>query len=293
MATADRRLDLLDEVVTRLPEAWEQMTQCGPMRLERLGGEERRGCGGRIASLVPMVQSHRSSIGAWRWMHRALLGSLPGECIEMVLRSKVWRERLQEEKMLEWTELLAELLSGANCMGSCACLLSTIEDMTAATDKTLLKELSKLKVQATWVPWTDSRLSLFSGYGAGVISRDGIGICGSYGGRGGSACGEVRGSLASQIGGVACGMRAMPHRTASAIEAARLALCLAAMRGLSIPGLTEMRDATLATLCHGDTLPLTLLEQKLYVGERVGEIGDDVRRCRWHETLQYGRRRPG
>jgi hypothetical protein len=48
------------------------------------------------------------------------------------------------------------------------------------------------------------------------------------------------------------------------------------MRELSVPGLTEMRDATLATLCHGDVLPLMLLEQKLYVGECVGEIGDDV-----------------
>jgi hypothetical protein len=48
------------------------------------------------------------------------------------------------------------------------------------------------------------------------------------------------------------------------------------MRGLSVPGLAEMRDASLATFCHGDTMPMLLINQKLYVGERVGEIGDDV-----------------
>jgi hypothetical protein len=48
------------------------------------------------------------------------------------------------------------------------------------------------------------------------------------------------------------------------------------MRGLSVPGLAEMREASLATLCHGDTMPMLLIEQKLYVGERVGEIGDNV-----------------
>src|SRR6201995_6030644 len=43
-----------------------------------------------------------------------------------------------------------------------------------------------------------------------------------------------------------------------------------------MPGLAEMREATLATFCHGNTVPLAIIEQKLYVGERVGEIGDNV-----------------
>jgi hypothetical protein len=64
--------------------------------------------------------------------------------------------------------------------------------------------------------------------------------------------------------------------TASAIEAARLALGLAALRERSLPSLDEMRDATLSTLCHGEVAALMLVEQKLYVGERVGEIGNDV-----------------
>src|SRR5262249_35078902 len=40
----------------------------------------------------------------------------------------------------------------------------------AADDRALVQDLPRVKIEATWVPWTDSRLSAFSGYGAGVIS---------------------------------------------------------------------------------------------------------------------------
>lgn len=150
------------------------------------------------------------------------------------------------------------------------------QNVSAASDKTLLKALPKQKVQATWVPWTDSRLSVLSGYGAGVISPGWYRhLWGLYGG---AAVPHAEEFAAMWQAKSAAMLRheGLAAPTASAIEAARLALGLAAMRGLSIPGLTEMRDATLATLCHGDVHPLRLLEQKLYMGERVGEIGDDV-----------------
>jgi hypothetical protein len=67
-----------------------------------------------------------------------------------------------------------------------------------------------------------------------------------------------------------------PAPTASAIEAARLALGLAALRNIQNPGLAEMREAALATLCHGDAVALTLIERKLYIGERVGEIDEHI-----------------
>ena len=40
----------------------------------------------------------------------------------------------------------------------------------AKADAALLKGLPKIKVQATWVPWTYGRLCLPSGYGAGIES---------------------------------------------------------------------------------------------------------------------------
>jgi hypothetical protein len=146
----------------------------------------------------------------------------------------------------------------------------------AADDKALIKDLPKVKVNATWVPWTDSRLSVRSGYGAGVISPGWYRHLWSlYGEK------EVPGI--EKFAALWQAKTAMTLRdegyaapTASAIEGARLALGLSAMRGLSVPGLAEMRDASLATLCHGDAMALALINQKLYVGERVGEIGEDV-----------------
>src|SRR5262249_59498854 len=64
--------------------------------------------------------------------------------------------------------------------------------------------------------------------------------------------------------------------TASAIEATRLALGLAAIRDLPMPGIAEMREASLAAMCDGNPVPLALLERKLYTGERVGEIGERI-----------------
>ena len=42
--------------------------------------------------------------------------------------------------------------------------------IAAGDDRALLKGLPRLKVTATWVPWTDARLASASGYGAGVTS---------------------------------------------------------------------------------------------------------------------------
>ncbi len=68
----------------------------------------------------------------------------------------------------------------------------------------------------------------------------------------------------------------MPASPASAIEAARLTLALCQLRDLAMPGLAEMREGALAALCQGDTTPLRLVERRLYIGETVGEIGEDV-----------------
>jgi uncharacterized protein DUF5682 len=43
-----------------------------------------------------------------------------------------------------------------------------------------------------------------------------------------------------------------------------------------MPGIAEMREASLPAMCDGNPVPLAMLERKLYVGERVGEIGERV-----------------
>lgn len=150
------------------------------------------------------------------------------------------------------------------------------EKTSISSDKALVKDLVREKVDVTWVPWTDSRLSAYSGYGAGVISPGWYRHLWSLYSR-------VTATSPSEFAAQWQAKTAMllrqegyPASTASAIEAARLSLTLASLRTRPIPGLEEMREAALATLCFGESIPLQLIEQKLYVGELVGEIDESV-----------------
>jgi hypothetical protein len=147
---------------------------------------------------------------------------------------------------------------------------------TAAADRALVKDLPREIAEATWVPWTDSRLSTASRYGAGVISPgwyrhfwtlyDDHRLC---------TAPEFTGQWQARTAAL-LRREGFAASTASAIEASRLALALASLRSLPVPGLEEMRESALATLCHGDEIPLRLIERKLYIGERVGEIDPSV-----------------
>jgi hypothetical protein len=134
----------------------------------------------------------------------------------------------------------------------------------AKDDAALLKGLAKRKVAATWIPWTYNRLSLASGYGAGIESPGWYDFLWNSNGNG---------LLATRwLTRVARLLRAedLDASSASVIEAVRLAESLAAMRGRSLPGLPELNEVTQATLCFGEPLPLKLVWQKLIVSERLG-----------------------
>lgn len=141
-----------------------------------------------------------------------------------------------------------------------------LNSISAKADDEILKRLSKRKTAATWIPWTYDRLSYHSGYGAGVTSP------GWY---------EHLWLNHDQITEkwltkVARFMREedLDASPASVIESVRLAESLAALRGRSIAGLDELSEATLSILCHGNHLPMRVIEQKLIVGNRLGEIPD-------------------
>jgi hypothetical protein len=145
-----------------------------------------------------------------------------------------------------------------------------------AEDKALIKDLPRLKVEATWVPWTDSRLTYHSGYGAGVVSPGWYRHLWSLYNATHAPSPESFAAVWQARTTTMLRGEGYPAPTASAIEAARLALGLAALRGFQVPGLAEMREASLATLCHGDSIALALIERKLYIGESVGEIDESV-----------------
>jgi hypothetical protein len=105
MATAESRLDLLEQVVKKLPEAWEQVALSGPVTLDGVPEDERGKWAGLLAG--PYGAQLPVSFVAWRWMYRALRGPVPAGLMEAALDSALWREKLAESNNPDWADLLA------------------------------------------------------------------------------------------------------------------------------------------------------------------------------------------
>ncbi|MEU6299188.1 DUF5682 family protein [Streptomyces erythrochromogenes] len=137
---------------------------------------------------------------------------------------------------------------------------------TVAADKALLTGLAKVKVETTWVPWTHRRLARAGGYGAGITSP------GWYAHLFSAPDRPVERWL-TKVAGL---LREEDRQVSSAhvIEAVRLAQTLAAMRGRPLPGLTETLEAVRAVMCDGSDVPLALVEDRLVVGDVLGEVPD-------------------
>ncbi|MEV6549315.1 DUF5682 family protein [Streptomyces sp. NPDC051597] len=135
---------------------------------------------------------------------------------------------------------------------------------TVAADRALLKGLPKVKAELTWVPWTHRRLARHSGYGAGIDSP------GWYGHLFSAPDRPVERWM-TKVAGL---LRAEDRQVSSAhvIEAVRLAGTLAAMRGRPLPGLAETTDAVRAVMCEGSDVPLALVQDRLVVGDVLGEV---------------------
>lgn len=138
----------------------------------------------------------------------------------------------------------------------------------AKSDLALLKGLPRIPVQATWIPWTNSRLSSRSGYGAGIASP------GWY-----EHLWTVPDRTAIRwITQVARMLREqdLDASPAGVIEAVRTADTLAALRELPMPGIAELNEAVLSVLCHGNAAPMTLIRERLEIGERLGGVPEET-----------------
>ncbi|MFJ8212729.1 DUF5682 family protein [Streptomyces sp. NPDC096033] len=137
---------------------------------------------------------------------------------------------------------------------------------TVAADRALLAGLPRTKVETTWVPWTHRRLARAGGYGAGVTSP------GWYAHLFASRDRPVERWL-TKVAGL---LREEDRRVSPShvIEAVRLAETLAAVRGRPVPGLGETLEAVRAVMCDGSDVPLALVEDRLVVGDVLGEVPD-------------------
>ncbi|MFF9089459.1 DUF5682 family protein [Streptomyces sp. NPDC014991] len=142
------------------------------------------------------------------------------------------------------------------------------EKTTVTADRALLKGLPKVRTDLTWVPWTHRRLARAGGYGAGVESP------GWYAHLFHAADRPVERWL-TKVAGL---LREEDRIVSSAhvIEAVRLAETLAVLRGRPLPGLGETTDAVRAVLCEGSDVPLSLVYDRLVVGDVLGEVPESA-----------------
>lgn len=135
----------------------------------------------------------------------------------------------------------------------------------AGPDIELLKRLKRVKVAATWIPWTNSRLSYRSGYGAGVRSPGWHEHLWWTSDDGYAPGWVVRAARLLREEGLSAPL-------SNVIDAVRLAEVLAALRGLPAPGLEELNEAILTTLCKGDPTPMRLIRDRLEIGDALGAV---------------------
>ena len=143
---------------------------------------------------------------------------------------------------------------------------------TRAEDRATLGALPRKKAQLTWAPWTSPRLAMAVGYGAGVAAP---GWCQHLWRTRDRDRTDATSTWLARIARV---LRARGHlvSTAALIEAQRLAVALACLRGRPQPGFEELREACVACLFGGETLLWRLVEDELLLGNDVGEIPPGV-----------------
>jgi hypothetical protein len=160
-----------------------------------------------------------------------------------------------------------------------------VERYDSSLDAALIASLPTIEIEAAWVPWSYSRLASWKGYGAGIQSP------GWY-----HHLWESKNSESGSIAwltNVSQLLRKEGFDTSSAhiIETVRLSESLAAIRGLSSPGLAELSEATQTVMCFGDATPMRLIQEKLIVGERFGTTPPDSPMVPLQRDLQGQQRR--
>ena len=157
--------------------------------------------------------------------------------------------------------------------------LDQLKSFKVGEDAALLRGLKKERLACTWVPWANARLSLASGYGAGMKAPAWYQAIWESGLDSLVLEGPTETQLAeSWLGQTARLLRAQGLEISSAhvIEGVRLAEALAALRGRSRAGLEELREATRTVLLGGDDRAMALVRQELEVGEALGSVPESV-----------------
>ena len=136
--------------------------------------------------------------------------------------------------------------------------------IAAKEDNQLLKGLPKCKIECTWIPWTNTRLTFQSGYGAGIHAPAWYAHLWQYPNDDG----------VQWIGRAANLLRQKNQDISAAhvIETVRLAHTTAALRGQSRPQLADYTEAITTVMGFGDDSLLQLIANDWLIGQHIGSI---------------------
>ncbi len=211
-----------------------------------------------------MVESRRDSEGLFTAIQEAM--------VTLRKSSPSYQDTLEELREASMREIIRKAEREGFTRIAVVCgawhVPALLDLSNAKADKALLKGLIKTKVAATWVPWTYGRLAQSSGYGAGIVSP------GWY-----HHLWDVQDNLSIRwLTQVATLFREedLPASSAHVIEGVRLAESLAALRDKAMAGLDELNEAVQAVFCFGSEAPMRLIESKLMIGERLGQISPET-----------------
>lgn len=143
-----------------------------------------------------------------------------------------------------------------------------VKKTTITSDNALLKNLPRVKISATWSPWTNQRLTTASGYGAGITSP-------------GWYSHLWKNPAHPTVEWITKAARILRKQdlegsSASIIEAVRLSESLASLRGRPRPGLDETMEAIQSVFCEGDATLLQLLDGPLLIDNKLGSVPEGL-----------------
>lgn len=137
---------------------------------------------------------------------------------------------------------------------------------------------SKLKTNVSWVPWTNGRLSMRSGYGAGILYP---------------AWYEFLWTETEEISTHWLVKAARLFRkqkieisAAHIIEAHRLATQLTVLREKHAVGYQELYEAIITVFCMGDPILFKLIETDFSIGPKTGKLPDSIPKLPLQEDFE-------
>jgi Family of unknown function (DUF5682) len=155
--------------------------------------------------------------------------------------------------------------------------LDAIQNNVKSDKKLLLDIKNKENTTATWIPWTNYRLSVSSGYKSGIISPAWFEFL--YQNIDDAPLKWF--AMAAEI----LRKENIPVPTSSVMDAIQLLENLKPLRD-DIISLEDLKEVALCTFCNGNERLLELLVQKIVIGDKIGEVPIEVKSTPLHIDIE-------